>query len=153
MERYNEFAEFMLEYTELFEDISYKEEEKFHAMLSDDLSRIEQSLNEHQTSIKLIEQYENRREALQKEMGLEGKTFREIINMCKGEEKAELSEIYSRFELAIHNTNHFNKSAMKVADMNIKLSGGSEGVSDPRCYDSKGVSKEEKNAGFLDRKA
>lgn len=41
MENYEEFYNFMLEYTEFFEETAVKEREKMSALLSDDLKRIE----------------------------------------------------------------------------------------------------------------
>ena len=55
MENYEEFYNFMLEYTEFFEETAVKEREKMSALLSDDLKRIEKCLKDSKTQHRLKE--------------------------------------------------------------------------------------------------
>ena len=87
MENYEEFYNFMLEYTEFFEETAVKEREKMSALLSDDLKRIEKCLNEHQSTIKKAERFEQDRQKLLDKIGFSGKSFRQIIAMAEGEER------------------------------------------------------------------
>ena len=81
MENYEEFYNFMLEYTEFFEETAVKEREKMSALLSDDLKRIEKCLNEHQSTIKKAERFEQDRQKLLDKIGFSGKSFRQIIDI------------------------------------------------------------------------
>lgn len=153
MENFNEFYSFMLEYTEFFEETAVKEREKMCALLSDDLSRIEKCLNEHQSMLKKTEYYEKQREKLQKEIGLEGKSFRQIIAMTDGDEHDRLRKLYNRFKVAVDNVSHSNKTSLQIAETNMRIiESMSTSVNDAKCYDNNGVSSRRKNMGILNTK-
>lgn len=99
MENYEEFYNFMLEYTEFFEETAVKEREKMSALLSDDLKRIEKCLNEHQSTIKKAERFEQDRQKLLDKIGFSGKSFRQIIAMAEGEEREQLKNYMNALKL------------------------------------------------------
>ncbi|MGN0620322.1 MAG: flagellar export chaperone FlgN [Porcipelethomonas sp.] len=148
------FYGFMLEYTEFFEETADKEKEKLSALLSDDLKRIEACLNEHQSIVKRTEQYERDRLKIQKELGFENMTFREVIDSCRGEEKEQLQSLYQRFKIAIDSVKHSNKTSLQVAETNLKIMENITrgAVTDAKCYDTRGVASKSRNIGILNRK-
>lgn len=153
MEHFDKFYSFMLEYTEFFEETAAKEREKMCALLSDDLSRIEKCLNEHQSTLKKTEIFEARREKLQEEIGLGGKSFRQIIAMTDGEEHERLRKLYNRFKIAVDNVSHSNKTSLQIAETNMRIIESlSPSVNDAKCYDNNGVSSKRKNMGLLNTK-
>lgn len=154
LENYEEFYNFMLEYTEFFEDTAAKEREKMSALLSDDLKRIEKCLNEHQSTIKKTEHYEYERQKLLEKLGLSNKSFRQIIDMAEGDEREHLKKIYERFKIAVDNVSHSNKTALQIAETNMKIieNISPSGVTDPKCYDNNGISLKQKNIGLLNKK-
>lgn len=155
MENFNEFYDFMTEYTVFLEETAEKEKEKLSALLSDDLKRIEHCLNEHQFTIKKTERFEQQREELQNKLGIGGLTFKEIINRCAdADEKDLLGKLYTRFITAVDNVKHANKTSLQVAQMNLKIFEEimPSGVTDAKCYDVKGVSSGRKNMGLLNKK-
>lgn len=99
LENYEEFYNFMLEYTEFFEETAVKEREKMSALLSDDLKRIEKCLNEHQSTIKKAERFEQDRQKLLDKIGFSGKSFRQIIAMAEGEEREQLKNYMNALKL------------------------------------------------------
>lgn len=153
MEHFDEFYSFMLEYTEFFEETAVKEREKMCALLSDDLSRIEKCLNEHQTTLKKTELFEERREKLQEKIGLAGKSFRQIIAMTDGDEHESLRKLYNRFKVAVDNVSHSNKTSLQIAETNMRIIENlSPSVNDAKCYDNNGVPAKRKNMGLLNTK-
>lgn len=155
MENFEEFYDFMTEYTDFLEETAEKEKDKLSALLSDDLKRIEHCLNEHQSTIKRTELFEKDREKLQKRLGIGGKTLREIIEMCNDpDEKELLSKLYLRFKVAIDNVKHANKTALQVAQMNLQIIEDvmPQGVNDPKVYNAKGIPSIKKNMGILNTK-
>ena len=155
MENFDEFYDFMSSYTEFLEETAEKEKEKLSALLSDDLKRIEHCLNEHQSTIKKTEKFENDREELQKRLGLGNMTFREIIaSTDDAEENEMLQKLYNRFVVAVDNVKHANKTSLQVAQTNLKILEEimPSGVTDARCYNTKGVSTGRKNIGILNTK-
>lgn len=154
LENYEEFYNFMLEYTEFFEETAAKEREKMSALLSDDLKRIEKCLNEHQSIIKKAERFEQDRQKLLNKIGFSGKSFRQIIAMAEGEDREQLKKLYERFKIAVDNVSHSNKTALQIAETNMKIleNISPTGVTDPKCYDNNGVSSKQKNIGLLNKK-
>lgn len=155
MENFNEFYDFMTEYTDFLEETAEKEKDKLSALLSDDLRRIEHCLNEHQSTIKKTEIFEKEREKLQKNLGIGGLTLKEIIDKCSdSDEKDLLSKLYIRFKAAIDNVKHANKTSLQVAQTNLKILEEimPSGVTDAKCYNSKGIPSIRKNMGILNKK-
>lgn len=155
LESFNEFYDFMVEYTDFLEETAEKEKDKLSALLSDDLKRIEHCLNEHQSTIKRTEIFEKEREKLQKSIGIGGLTLKEIIEKCSDpEEKDLLNKLYIRFKTAIDNVKHANKTSLQVAQMNLKIMEAvmPTGVTDAKCYNSKGIPSIRKNMGILNTK-
>lgn len=153
MKNFDEFYNFMLEYTEFFEETAAKEREKMSALLSDDLSRIEKCLSEHQTTIKKTEIYEAEREKLQASIGLGGKSFRQIMSMADGEEYNKLRILYVRFRAAVDNVSHSNKTSLQIAETNMRvIESMTASVNDAKCYDNTGVSAKRRNMGLLNKK-
>ena len=91
------------------------------ALLSDDLKRIEKCLNEHQSTIKKAERFEQDRQKLLDKIGFSGKSFRQIIAMAEGEEREQLKKLYERFKIAVDNVSHSNKTALQIAETNMKI--------------------------------
>lgn len=160
MEGYYEFYEFMNEYTMFFEDVASKEEEKMKALLSDDLDKLETVLAEHQRTTMLVEQYEKQRSELQNKLGMGCAKFKEIVNMFNGEQRSRLNDLYTRFEIAVHNTKHYNGRVLEIALMNLRVmnSMGMGSVKIPEasgCYTPSGTTeaKFSQTIPMLDKKA
>lgn len=153
-EIFEEYYDFMLEYTEFFEEIAGKEKEKLSALLSDNLKRIEACLNEHQSIVKRTEQYEKERMALQRQLGLDNKTFKEIIDDCTGEEKEQLLTLHHRLKIAVDSVKYSNKTSLQVAETNLKIMENitKGAVTDAKCYNTKGVAPPSRNIGILNKK-
>ncbi len=155
MEGFSEFYDFMSEYTDFLEETAEKEKDKLSALLSDDLKRIEHCLNEHQSTIKKTEYYEKEREKLQRRLGIATLTLKEIIERNSDPEEKELLEkLAERFKIAIDNVKHANKTALQVAQMNLQIieNVAPSGVTDAKCYNSKGIPSVRKNMGILNTK-
>ncbi len=155
LENFNEFYDFMTEYTEFLEETAEKEKDKLSALLSDDLKRIEHCLSEHQSTIKKTERYEHDREKLQKKLGIADYTLKQVVEACSDPEEKELLEKMAvRFKTAIDNVKHSNKTALQVAQMNLQIieSVMPQGVTDAKCYNAKGIPSIRKNMGILNTK-
>ncbi len=157
MKCYEEFYDFMQQYTDLFIDIADKEKEKMNALDSDNLAEINKILSEYQIYVKQTELYEKRRVELFKKIGTEGKTFREIVDMETGERHEELEDLFYSFRDAVMSAKEYNMRSLKIARENIKATGMLEhdGISDPACYDKNGMVSENQfsDTGLLNRKA
>ncbi len=157
MKNYNEFYTFMSQYTEFYFEVAANEEEKMNALSSDNLTKINKILSEYQMFIKMAEQYERKRQQLFKEQGLEGKTFREIIDMETGQSHDELEELFYDFQEAVTVARDFNRRSLEITKNNLHNSDilSYNDVTDPACYDQSGTISSSKYSGvnLLDRKA
>lgn len=146
MNNYNDFYGFMSEYTEMFEGIEKKEEAKLKALYSRDLTKINEILTEHQKTEKLVSDYEKKRLQLHEKLGLSGKTFKEIIDAENGEFKTELQSLYNRLRISVRNTKRYNQKSLEFSQMNLDIIRqiNDSGLSDPQCYNSKGITNTSK---------
>lgn len=157
MKYYEEFYDFMQKYTDFYIDISENEKEKMNALSSDDLAKINKILSEYQIYVKKTELYEKRRKELFGKIGIEGKTFKEIVDMETGENHEELEDLFYSFRDAVMSAKEYNMRSLEIARNNIKAMGmlDYDGISDPACYDKNGMISENQfsDIGLLNRKA
>ena len=90
MDNYDEFYDFMEQYIDFYNDVCNNEKNKMDALESDNLKLINEVLSDYQVFVTRAELYEKRRKELFKKIGLDGKTFREIVDMETGVQREEL---------------------------------------------------------------
>lgn len=149
MKNYDEFLDFMDQYTDYLIDVAEKEKQKLEALESDDLTEINRILSDYQVYIKKTELFEKRREELFRELGLEGKTFREIIETEPAEYRDELEDLFCSFRDAVTDTREYNRRSLEIVRKNLRSTEvfDYEGISDPACYDRNGSFSDESFTG------
>jgi hypothetical protein len=156
MKDYEEFYSFMEEYIDFYDEVCENEKQKTDALQSDDLQAINNILSEYQVYVSKVEMYEKKRSELFKKLGLEGKSFRQIIDTETGDRKEELEDLLYDFSDAVAKASEYNKRSLDIVRKNLKENGvqGYDGITDPACYDKKGnVSEKNYQTGILDRQA
>jgi len=143
VKNYEDFFSFMSEYADLFDEVAKKEEQKFKALCSRDLSKLNSILIEHQKTEKMINEYENKRTALNERLGFGDKTFKEIIDGEEGQEKSELLAIYNRLNNSVKTTKLYNEKSLEFAKINLEIIEQIKASKDinSQCYDAKGTTK------------
>lgn len=143
MADYSKIYAFLKEYDAFLEEAESKEQEKMHALLSNDVKNIESVIAEHQFTVKKMQEFENRRIELFIIEDIENVGFKEVMESFSGEEKKNLEEIYSSFSLHIRNIKDFNSKSLEIANLNLKimdeLNMNSSAVSDANCYNQNGI--------------
>lgn len=114
-----ELISFLHDYTAFFEHVVEEEKDKLDSLLSYDLKRIEHSIAEQQAVEMKLATMEKKREQLQKEAGVEGKTFREIQALALEEDKKVLGELLGRMQEAITNIKYYNGKSLEFAKANL----------------------------------
>lgn len=71
----------------LFDELKGFEEKKLGAVVGNDVLRLESLMNEEQAYLLKMRGLDQKREKIQKEMGMEGKTFRQMIEAAPEEQK------------------------------------------------------------------
>ena len=156
MKNYDEFYDFMEQYTDFYAEVSENEKTKMDALASEDLELINKVLADYQVFVSKAENYEKRREELFKKIGLDGKTFREIIDMETGDRREELEDLFCDFRDAVIAARDYNSRSLDIVKKNLKEMGMQDyDINDPACYDKSGNVSEKFHTmqNILDRQA
>lgn len=156
MKNYDEFYDFMEQYTDFYAEVSENEKTKMDALASEDLELINKVLADYQVFVSKAENYEKRREELFKKIGLDGKTFREIIDMETGDRREELEDLFFDFRDAVIAARDYNSRSLDIVKKNLKEMGMQDyDINDPACYDKSGNVSEKFHTmqNILDRQA
>ncbi|MBQ5989418.1 MAG: hypothetical protein IJL67_07970 [Oscillospiraceae bacterium] len=156
MNNYDEFYDFMEQYTDFYAEVSENEKTKMDALASENLELINKVLADYQVFVSKAENYEKRREELFKKIGLDGKTFREIIDMETGDRREELEDLFFDFRDAVIAARDYNSRSLDIVKKNLKEMGMQDyDINDPACYDKSGNVSEKFHTmqNILDRQA
>ncbi len=135
-----DYIKFMEDYADFYEEVLEQEKKKLSALFSTDIKQIEEAMSNHQTAIKKIQVLEERRMAMLKNLGLEGKTLREIIATLENiDDKNSLRIIHIRLDRAIKGVSFYNKKSLDVARYQMTLYGAEQTANDnSHYYNAKG---------------
>ena len=156
MKNYDEFYDFMEQYTDFYAEVSENEKIKMDALASEDLELINKVLADYQVFVSKAENYEKRREELFKKIGLDGKTFREIVDSESGDRREELEDLFCDFRDAVIAARDYNSRSLDIVKKNLKEMGMQDyDINDPACYDKSGNVSEKFHTmqNILDRQA
>ena len=156
MKNYDEFYDFIEQYTDFYAEVSENEKIKMDALASEDLELINKVLADYQVFVSKAENYEKRREELFKKIGLDGKTFREIVDEEGGDRREELEDLFCDFRDAVIAARDYNSRALDIVKKNLKEMGMQDyDINDPACYDKSGNVSEKFHTmqNILDRQA
>lgn len=139
MENYDEFYDFMEQYIDFYNEVCDNEKNKMDALESDNLKLINEVLSDYQVFVTRAELYEKRRNELFKKIGLDGKTFREIVDMETGVQREELENLFLDFRDAVTAAREYNSRSLEIVKKNLKETGMQDyDINDPACYDKSG---------------
>ena len=110
---------FFEKYASALYGMARDEKEKLGALLSNSLPRIEHAISTAQANTKLIENYENRRIALQESLGCPEMTFAQLIEEVPDTHRLSLSSLFRRIQASVDEINFTNEKSMEVAHTNI----------------------------------
>jgi hypothetical protein len=156
MKNYDEFYDFMEQYTDFYAEVSENEKTKMDALASENLELINKVLADYQVFVSKAENYEKRREELFKKIGLDGKTFREIVDAESGDRREELEDLFCDFRDAVIAARDYNSRSLDIVKKNLKEMGMQDyDINDPACYDKSGNVSEKFHTmqNILDRQA
>ncbi len=117
--RMKAFLAFMAEYTDFLGRMRLDENSKLAALSSRELPRIESSIAASQANAKQLENYEAKRMTLQADAGLQGLTFRQVIDRAPPETQSGLWFLFDRFERTVADIRFLNDKSMAVARDNM----------------------------------
>lgn len=115
------FLQFMKDYTDFMEQMVTLEDNKYGALISNDLTRMDKAISAQQAMLMKLEKLEEQRAGIQAEAGWEGMTFQEILDRTQGAEHRQLETLFSRISRMLEQIQYSNDKAMTFAKMNLHV--------------------------------
>ncbi|MBR6337777.1 MAG: flagellar export chaperone FlgN [Ruminococcus sp.] len=137
MTAFEEYYGFMEKFTAFYIEAQKCELEKFDALMSCELPRIQEAMNNYQSMIKKAQSYEDERIELCKRLGFENMAFSEVLRHFDGEEIAKLTEQKNRLTSIIKNIKYLNKRSMDF--VNVQLGEIEQAAAISSIYNTKGL--------------
>lgn len=97
------------------------EQKKRQILFSHDLESLENLVQKQQASIMLVETLENKRVKIQEDMGLEGKSFSEIIEAINCEYKEEFTSMLFELRDETLKLKELNEISMDIATAELEF--------------------------------
>lgn len=107
------------EMIKLFQEAIPLEKEKLDAAASKRVTFVEECMKREQVLLLKVRGLEQKRQKIVKELGYEGKTFREIIDLETQENQKVLRPLYDELAEAIREFSSVNEEAMKIIRLNV----------------------------------
>lgn len=120
------FCAFMQQYVEFLEQAAAGEDEKYTSLLSYDAKRMDHAIASQQAVNMRLARMEAQREEEQRDAGVEGLTFAEILNEVQGEERELLTALFVRFRKAVDDIKYFNAKSIAFAREGLRITHANE---------------------------
>lgn len=137
----NTYRVFLEDYTRFLEKMAGDEKEKYAAIISYDVKRINRVVSNQQAQNMHLEKMEQQREEEQNKAGLAGLNFQQIVERLEGEQREEFEKLFRRFEQALYDIKYFNGKSMSFAQEGLQLL-GVDGETSAAPYDANGKHRE-----------
>lgn len=119
-----ELIGFLTEYAEMLEKMEQKQVEKLGLLLTKELDKIEESIMMQQAMDKQLQNLESKRQAIFAAGGFEGRTLKELAQMCTGaEQQRKLTDLYKRLDGTVGNICYYNEQAQRIAKTELEKMG------------------------------
>ncbi len=134
---FEEYYGFMERFTAFYIEAQKCELEKFDALMSCELPRIQEAMNNYQSVIKKAQAYEEERIELCKKLGFENMAFSEVLRHFDDDEKTKLTEQKNRLTSIVKNIKYLNRRSMDF--VNVQLGEIEQAASISAIYNTKGL--------------
>lgn len=152
MNDYSSFIKVIKDFIQLFEAMIPLEQKKLDSVVNQKISVVEDCMNQEQAAILRLKGLEIKRQKIQKELGVEDLTFRQILEKVSPEIKDNLQPLFDELTEKIHTFQSINASAKDAIEVNLHvvqsaLASGSTN----NTYSSSGSKTKKTNKHFTSR--
>lgn len=119
MENIDKFVEVIQEMIDFFEQFQILEKVKLEAVRDNDIIKLEECMKKEQAEILVLRGIERKQAQIQKELGFENATFREIIELVPLERKAELETMYNKLSNSLDIFKSTTEGIKKTIEINL----------------------------------
>lgn len=114
--------DFFEQYKNFFEGVLRTEEEKFSAILKDDINKIQSCISTKQAEVMKINEIENKRMEIQSECGFSDMSFSQIISNCKQQYKEDFQKHFDYISYLIKEIKFFNDKSNNLLSVKLETS-------------------------------
>ncbi len=119
MSNFKELKALLNEHAALFDQLIDFENMKLDAIAANDLVALEQQMKDEQVFLMKLKVLDQKRDRLLSENQLEGKTFRELIEIAVGEDQLELQNIFNGLSVKLDELKAATSSTKKYIDLHL----------------------------------
>lgn len=119
MENIDKFVEVIQEMIDFFEQFQTLEKVKLESVRDNDIIKLEECMKKEQAEILVLRGLERKQAQIQKELGFENATFREIIDLAPVEQKAELEAMYTELSNSLETFKSTTDGIKKTIELNM----------------------------------
>lgn len=121
MNDFTAFTKIIEELISLFDHLIPIEQEKLDAAVKNRVTFVEDCMHKEQAAVLQLRGLEQKREAEQKRLGMEGYTFRQILEHTPDDTSAVLSPLFDRLGERVRTFQSINNSARDIIEVNLHV--------------------------------
>jgi len=116
----DKFKKVICDLIALFEEYLPLEQKKLRAVQVDDVATVEACMTQEQALVLKLRGLDQKREKAMKELGWEGKTFSQIVEMAPEEEQQELQKLFEDLDRSMGVFKDVNDNAMTTMEVHLR---------------------------------
>lgn len=151
MNEFSAFIDVIKEFLRLFESLISIEQTKLDAAVKNRVSFVEDCMNKEQAAILHLRGLEQKREQAQKELGMEGLTFREILEKAPSDVEDVLRPMFDRLSGQIRTFQTLSESAKESIEVNLHMIQLASNPAEKGTYSHDGNKQHDNNRHFTSR--
>ena len=121
MNDFTAFTKVIEEFITLFDHLIEIEQEKLDAAVKNRVTFVEDCMHKEQAAVLQLRGLEQKREAEQKHLGMEGYTFRQILEEAPEEVSASLSPLFDQLSERVTSFRSVRESAKDIIEVNLHM--------------------------------
>lgn len=121
MNDFSAFADLMKEFIEFFDTLIPIEQDKLNATVKNRVSLVDDLMHKEQAAVMRLRGLEQKREAEQKRLGLEGCTFRQILTKIPDTDVEVLKPLFDRMDQQVRTIRSLSKNIQDAIEVNLRV--------------------------------
>lgn len=121
MNKFSTFIEIIKDFILLFDSLNSVEQEKLDAAVKNRVSFVEDCMKKEQAAVLRLRGLEQKREAAQKELGMEGLQFRQILEKVPDDVAAELQPLFEHLSAQVRTFQSLSQNSKDIIEVNLHM--------------------------------
>lgn len=121
MSDFSAFADLMKEFIEFFDTLIPIEQDKLDATVKNRVALVDDYMHKEQAAVMRFRGLEQKRDAEQKRLGLEGCSFRQILERVPDTDAAVLKPLFDRMDGQVRTLQSLSKNIKDAIEVNLRV--------------------------------